>query len=65
MSTQVENITEQLADDPRLRVLDVNTPWFWLTVFHRRAYGRPRLEISVWSPNRWRKWWFNFWQREP
>jgi len=31
----------------RLRILDLNTPWFWLTAFYvPKAYGKPWLEGS-------------------
>jgi hypothetical protein len=48
----------------RLRVLDINTPWFWLTVFWQRLYGKPWLEMSIWSPNTHRSWWFYAFQWE-
>jgi len=48
----------------RLRMFDWNTPWFWLTIFYQRAYGKPAFELSIWPPNRWKKWWLNVWQWE-
>lgn len=51
--------------NPRLRVLDINTPWFWFTIFYRpRIYGDSWLVIEFWQPHAWRKWWFHFWQWE-
>ena len=50
----------------RLRVLDLNTPWFWLVVFwHGRRYGQPTAEASLYPPQRWRRFWLHVWQREP
>ena len=48
----------------RLRIFDLNTPWFWLVIFHQRTYGKPWLEISLWRPHSWQKWWVYFWERE-
>jgi hypothetical protein len=48
----------------RLRVFDWNTPWFWLTVFYQQAYGKPYLEIALWKPNTWKRFWLNVWQWE-
>ena len=49
----------------RLRVFDVMTPWFWLVIFWRRQFGEPWLQIEVFPPAGWRKWWLHVWQREP
>jgi len=48
----------------RLRVLDLNTPWFWLTIFYQELYGKPWLEVLFWKPNTWKRWWINIWQHE-
>jgi hypothetical protein len=48
----------------RLRLLDWNTPWFWLTVFWQRGYGKPLFELSVWKPNAWQRWWLHLYQWE-
>jgi len=48
----------------RLRILDVNTPWFWLTLFYQKSYGKPFLEASAWSPHSWKRWWLHVWQWE-
>jgi hypothetical protein len=46
----------------RLRVFDLNTPWFWFTVFYNpNAYGTDWLRISLWSPHQFKKWWIHFW----
>jgi hypothetical protein len=49
----------------RLRIFDLNTPWFWVTIFAQNRYAKPWFEISVWSPNTFKKWWIHFWMREP
>ena len=48
----------------RLRIFDLNTPWFWLTLFWQRSYGKPFIELSIWRPNSWKKWWLNVWKWE-
>jgi hypothetical protein len=48
----------------RLRILDLNTPWFWLTVFFQKRYGKPWIEIAIWTPNTWKNFWLNVWQWE-
>jgi len=49
----------------RLRILDLNTPWFWLTAFYvPKAYGKPWLEVGLWKPHRWKRFWFHAWQWE-
>lgn len=48
----------------RLRILDINTPYVWLTVFFQRSYGKPWLEISFWQPNTWKNWWVHVWMWE-
>lgn len=49
----------------RLRVFDLNTPWFWLTCFFKpQHYGKPYLELSLWKPHQWQKWWLNIWKWE-
>lgn len=49
----------------RLRVLDINTPWFWFTIFYEpHAYGDSWLRIELWNPHQWRKWWIYFWKLE-
>jgi len=49
----------------RLRILDLNTPWFWLTLFFNRpSYGKPKLELSLWGPHKWRNWWLHVWKWE-
>lgn len=49
----------------RLRILDINTPWVWLTILYRpKIYGDSWLITELWEPNRWRKWWLHFWQWE-
>ena len=48
----------------RLRIIDINTPWFWITCFWQRTYGKPRLELALWEPHKWQRWWVNFWQWE-
>lgn len=55
--------------EPRLRVLDVHTPWFWLVIFWRRAYAQPLIEVKVWrTVNRGMRgvprWWLYVWKRE-
>ena len=60
------NMSAPIPHDPRLRVLDLRTPWFWVVVFHRRSYGKPRLEVSVYDERAaTSRWWLNVWQREP
>ena len=50
----------------RLRIFDLNTPWFWLTMFYNpNPYGKPWLETSLWKPNSWKRFWVNVWQWEP
>lgn len=52
-------------DNKRLRVVDLNTPLFWFTIFYRpHIYGDSWLIIEFWEPHAWRKWWFNFWRWE-
>lgn len=51
----------------RLRVVDWNTPWFWLTVFkypRQARHGSAYFEIQLWNPNTWQRWWLNVWQWE-
>jgi hypothetical protein len=48
----------------RLRIFDLNTPLFWLTVFFQRAYGKPWVEVSLWNPHQFKKWWVYVWQWE-
>lgn len=49
----------------RLRILDVNTPWFWMTLFfNRHSYGKPKLELALWSPHTWQRWWLHIWKWE-
>lgn len=46
----------------RLRVLDINTPKFWFTIFYEpNAYGEAWLRIEFWHPHSWAKWWIHFW----
>ena len=51
----------------RFRVLDIGTRWFWLVVFWRRQYGRPRVELSLYAGSRCRGQWFHAltWEDEP
>lgn len=50
----------------RLRVFDLNTPWFWLTIFYYpEHYGSPFFEIQLWEPHRQTKWWVYYWIWEP
>ena len=48
----------------RLRIFDLNTPWFWLTIIFQRKYGEPWFALSLWKPNTWQKWWIHVWQWE-
>lgn len=49
----------------KLRVFDLNTPWFWLTLFYYpEHYGKPFLELSLWNPHTFKKWWIHGWIRE-
>ena len=49
----------------RLRILDLNTPWFWATIFYyRQHYGKPIIEAAIWEPHKWQKWWLHIWQHE-
>ena len=48
----------------RFRVLDLNTPWFWLVVFGQNIHGKARVEILVYGPQRWKRWWLHVWKRE-
>lgn len=49
----------------RLRVLDINTPWFWLTIFYYgQRYGKPSFELLAWDPHTWQKFWFHAWKWE-
>lgn len=51
--------------NPRLRALDLKTPWFWLTIFYRpRIYGDSWLILELWEPPVHRKWWAYFWRWE-
>ncbi len=56
------------GQETRLRVFDVNTPWFWFTIFyHPVIYGQSWFRIELWEAHRrdgkaW--WWFNLWQWE-
>lgn len=53
----------------RYRVLDWNTPWFWVVAFHRRSVGSAWLEVSIFGPShRWLGNWFRIrqgWEPEP
>ena len=50
--------------NPRLRVFDWNSRWFWLTVFYEpQHYGKPYLTISLWKPHGFSRW-VNLWQWE-
>lgn len=56
----------------RLRVFDLNTPFFWVTIFwYGRRYGKPTAEALLWpsahsgAKLRFGLWWFNFWKWEP
>lgn len=54
-----------MNEPKRLRVLDINTPWFWLTIFYEPLnYGDSWLKIELWELNKWKKWWFHFWKWE-
>ena len=45
----------------RLRFLDINTPWFWFTIFYKPlSYGDSWLEIELWEPHTHCKWWIYF-----
>lgn len=48
----------------RLRILDLNTPWVWMTCFYSRQYGKPFLEFSLWSPQTFQRWWLHVWKWE-
>jgi hypothetical protein len=48
----------------RLRIFDLNTPWFWLIFFFQRNYSKPWLELSLWTPHTFQKWWIHVWQWE-
>jgi hypothetical protein len=48
----------------RLRVFDLNTPWFWFTVFYEPKWGEPYLVASLWQPHKWQKFWIHFWKWE-
>lgn len=48
----------------RLRILDWNTRWFWLTIFRNRSIGEPIIAVSVWHPHTWARW-IHVWQWEP
>jgi hypothetical protein len=46
----------------RLRVFDLNTPWFWFTIFFQpNAYGTDWLRISLWHPHTFKRWWVYMW----
>lgn len=49
----------------RLRIFDLNTPWFWVTVFFQRLYGKPWFELSLWKPHTFKRWWIYAWKWEP
>lgn len=60
-----DGITIKGVPRRRLRVLDLNTPWVWFTIFYSPGrYGKPWLECSLWSPNSWKRFWLNVWQWE-
>lgn len=49
----------------RLRILDWNTPWVWITAFFNpKAHGTPIVEFGLWRPHTWKRWWFHCWQWE-
>ena len=48
----------------RLRILDLNTPWFWLVAFAQRQYGEPRFRLEIYGPQRWSRFWLHCWKRE-
>ena len=52
----------------RLRVLDINTRWFWFVCFYRKSWsgcvGR-HIEATLYGPQLWTKSWLNFWKWEP
>jgi len=49
----------------RLRIFDWNTPWFWLTFFYKpRASGDPILQLALWRPYSWQRWWSHCWKWE-
>ena len=47
----------------RLRIFDWNSRWFWVVVFYRRTPMQPVIDLEVWHPNTWSRW-FNWWQWE-
>ena len=47
----------------RLRIIDLNTPWFWFVMFYRRESG-PHVAAHLYGPQRWCKFWWNFWKWE-
>ena len=49
----------------RLRVFDLNTPWFWIVWFWYGSRGHDaRMEITVYRGQSWQRFWFNCWKRE-
>jgi len=48
----------------RLRILDINTPWFWFLILYKKSYGEPFIELTIWKPHTWQKWWLYAWQWE-
>lgn len=45
----------------RLRIFDLNTPWFWIVLFWQER----RLVVRVYPSNRWAGWWLHAFKREP
>lgn len=49
----------------RLRIFDLNTPFFWLTIFYNpKHYGKPTVEAAIWEPHKFQKWWIHVWMWE-
>ncbi len=49
----------------RLRILDWNTRWFWITAFwYGKRYGASMFEFSLHEPQKWSRW-IHVWLREP
>lgn len=48
----------------RLRIIDLNTPWFWFTFFYQQKYGEPYLTASFWKPHTWKRFWLHIWKWE-
>lgn len=48
----------------RLRIFDINTPWFWFVMFYRRECGKPHISADLYESQKWSKSWLHVWKWE-